>query len=235
MILQKAPLHLSPGRSICLLPALVSMVLLVACAAQTPSPKPIRQCDPAADEAVAQGDWELARKTHERLLASEPGNCLALYHLGYIWGQLGNRASEIHFYEAAITCGYTDDDQLYFNLGMAYADQGDTERAVKALNRATQLDPDNPDNFFGLGVTNQLAGREAEAEAVLLATLRLDSTHTEARLSLIRLYLNQSRWEDARRQLRQIKVGDPGYEAARELWQTLESREAEEYKGRNPH
>ncbi len=233
MLPQKNRRLRSLQRSLRMLPALVSMVLLAACAAQAPTPKPARQCDPVADEAVEQGNWELARKTHEQLLASQPGNCLAIYHLGYIWGQLGDRAREIHFYEAAVTCGYTDDDRLYFNLGMAYADQGDTQQALKALNRATQLDPGNPDNFFGLGVTNQIAGRQAEAEAALIATLRLDNTHEEARLALIRLYLDQGRWEDARRQLRRIKAGGPEYEAARELWQKLESRKAEEYKGRD--
>lgn len=212
-----------------LLPVLLSVLLLAACAAHTPAPEAPRQCDPVADEAVNRGDWELALKEHERVIREQPGNCLALYHLGYIWGQFGDRAKEVRFYEAAIDCGYVDDDRIFFNLGMAYADQGNTRLAVQALERATQLDPDNPDNFFGLGVTNRLDGRPAEAEAAFIATLRLDDTHTDARIALIRLYLDESRWEEARNQLKRIEPDDQGYEAAQELWRTLESREAEAY------
>lgn len=221
------------NRAFRLLSTLLSMLILAACAAQVPAPEPAPQCDPVADEAVSQGNWELALKEHERVVRGQPGNCLALYHLGYIWGQLGDREKEVQFYEAAVDCGYVRDDRLFFNLGMVYADQGDTQQALNALERATQLGPENPDNFFGLGYTYLLAGRPTQAEAALITTLRLDDTHTDARLTLVRLYLDQSRWEDARRQLRRIKTGDPGYEGAQELRQTLEAREAEEYKGRN--
>lgn len=232
MLPSKAKRHRSLGRAFRLLSALLSMLLLAACAAQVPAPEPAPQCDPVADEAVNQGNLELALKEHERVVRAQPDNCLALYHLGYIWGQLGDRENEVQFYEAAVDCGYVHDDRLFFNLGMVYADQGDTQQALETLERATQLGPDNPDNFFGLGFTYLLAGRPAKAEAALLTTLRLDDTHADARLTLVRLYLDQSRWEEARRQLRRIKAGDPGYEATQELWQTLEEREAAEYKGR---
>ena len=234
MLPSKAKYHRSQGRVFRLLSTMLSMLLLAACAAQMPAPEPAPKCDEVADEAVNQGNWELALKEHEQVLKEQPDNCLALYHLGYIWGQLGDREKEVHFYEAAVDCGYVHDDRLFFNLGMVYADTGDTQQALKALERATQLGPDNPDNFFGLGYTYLLAGRPAQAEAALITTLRLDDTHTDARLTLVRLYLDQSRWEDARRQLRRIKAGDPGYEAAQELWRKLEEREGAEYKGRNP-
>jgi tetratricopeptide (TPR) repeat protein len=213
-----------------MLPVVLAMVMLAACATRMPPPEAPPQCDPVADEAVRQGDWELALKEHQRVVREQPGNCLACYHLGFIWGQLGDREKEVRFYEAAIDCGYTDDDRLFFNLGMAYTERGDSRRALAALERAAGLNADNPDNFFGLGVANQLAGRQAEAEAALLDALRLDDGHADARLALIRLYLDQGRWEDARRQLERIKPGDPGYETASELRQLLESREAEAYR-----
>ena len=211
-----------------LLTVVLAMALLAACATPMPTTEAPPQCDAVADEAVDRGDWDTARKEHERVLREQPDNCLALYHLGYIWGQLGDSEKEVHYYEAAADCGYLD-DRLFFNLGMVYADQGNIEAALGTLERAAQLNPKNPDNFFGLGLTRQMAGHQAEAEAALITALRLDKAHTDARLALIRLYLDQSRWQEARRQLAHIKPGDPGYEAARELQQILESRQAEAY------
>ena len=208
---------------------LVYGLLLIACATPTPTLQTDRECHPGIDAAVQTGDWETARLAHERLLAENPDNCLALYHLGYIWGQIGDRAQEVQFYEAAVDCGYTDDDRLYFNMGMAYADLGNVPEASRALERAVQLRPHHADNHFGLGLMHQLAGRSDEAEASFLNALNLDRTHEDARLALIRLYLDQSRWDDARQHLRQINAQDPGFEEAKALWQILESREAAEY------
>ncbi len=221
--------RLSLNKSALILLVLVCGLLLTACATTTPTVQTDRECHPGIDAAVQTGDWEAARLAHERFLAENPDNCLAMYHLGYIWGQIGDRAQEVQFYEAATECGYTDDDRLYFNMGMAYADLGNVAEASRALERATQLRPQHADNHFGLGLMHQLAGRSDEAEASLLNALNLDQTHEDARLALIRLYLDQSRWDDARQNLRQIKAEDPGFEEAKALWQILESREAAEY------
>ena len=173
-----APYRSLPGRSFQVLLVFLSGALIAACAAQTPISRVDQQCNRVADESVNTGNWELARRQHEQLLKAEPGNCLALYHLGYIWGQLGERSQEVHFYEAAVNCGYVDDDRLFFNLGMAHADLGNTQQALDALERAVRLNPNNPDNLFGLGLMNQLAGRQAETETALLQALRLGFVKT---------------------------------------------------------
>lgn len=213
-------------------PALCLMLaVLGACTAMHPAPTPpVWRCDPAVDALVENGQWEEALAGHEQLLRATPDNCLALYHVGYILGHLGERLNEVRVYEQAVACGYTRDDRLYFNMGMAYADLGDLERATEALERAVDLNADNADNFFGLALIAGTAGRQADAERALRHAITVDPGHLEARLELANLYLNQGRWDDARAHLDAAGAVDPGNEEVRLLRQLLESRRAAEYE-----
>lgn len=206
------------------------LFVLTACAAPRPAPlQPTWRCDPASDEAVEKGEWEKAITGHEAFLARSPNNCLALYHLGYIWGQIRDRQREIHYYREALKCGYTDDDRLYFNLGMALADEGDLDQAEAAFKKAIEMDPETPDNHFGLGLVYMARSERLAAEKAWLDSVAADPEFWEARLALVRLYLEQSRWDEAREQLDAIEAGDPDNEEAKELRQLLRSRQMLEF------
>lgn len=206
-------------------------LLIIACA--TPPPVPQTPPQPPRDpleQAIASGDWESARMHYEQILLKNPKDCRAMYHLGYIWGQLDNRADEIRYYEQAIDCGYTTDDRLFFNLGMAYADRGDLEAAVSAFERAVAIQPDNADNYFGLGWMEQALGHSDLAERTWKKALAKDPNHWESHLALARLYLDQSRWEEAREHLDAVDAGDPENPEAQDLRQVLISRQDLEYE-----
>jgi tetratricopeptide (TPR) repeat protein len=190
----------------------------------------LESCDPVADAAVESGELEKALAGHERLLAKTPGNCLTMYHLGFIWGRLGDRHKEVGFYEAAIKCGLMTNDGLYFNLGMAYGGLGDLDRAVQTFERAIAINPDHADNYFGLGLMQQAAGKPEQAEAAFLHAVSVDPEHRDARVALARLYLDQSRWDQAELQLEAVERIDPGAEDVRELRRLLESRRALQYE-----
>jgi tetratricopeptide (TPR) repeat protein len=206
-------------------------LVAVACATQPQVPvSELRENKDVIDEAIASGDWEAARIYYEQRLAKAPEDCRAMYHLGYIWGQLEDHAREIQFYEEAVACGYTSDDRLFFNLGMAYGDRGDLERAAAAFERASAVQPDNPDNPFALGLMEQAMGRSEKAERAWRQAVALDPRHWESRLALARLYLDQSRWDEAREQLDAVAQGEPDNVEAQVLRQMLTSREALEYE-----
>jgi tetratricopeptide (TPR) repeat protein len=207
-------------------------LITVACATQPQAPvSELReQNKDIIGEAIGSGDWQAARIYYEQLLAKTPGDCRAMYHLGYIWGQLEDHAREIRFYEEAVACGYTTDDRLFFNLGMAYGDRGDLERATAVFERAVAVQPDNPDNHFALGLMEQAMGRSERAEHTWQQAVTLDSRHWESRLALARLYLDQSRWDEAREQLDAVEQGEPDNEEAQALRQILASRKALEYE-----
>jgi tetratricopeptide (TPR) repeat protein len=188
------------------------------------------QCDARADDAVEQGNWERSRQMHESLLQENPANCLAIYHLGYIYGKLGDRPQEAHCYNQAIACGYDQDVQLYFNLGMAYADMGLSRQALATFQRAAQLDPHDADIHFGAGLMAVELDQPGLAENELNRAVSLDARHWQARLALANLLLDQSRWDEAMNQLKRVRSGDPHNEQAQELQRILEERRASEYK-----
>jgi tetratricopeptide (TPR) repeat protein len=212
----------------------VAACLVVAfpagCAFRPKTDPQLWRCDPYIDALVEDGQWEEALRGHEQLLRETPDNCLARYHIGFIWGHLGERGEEVLAYEQAIACGYAHDDHLFFNLGMAYSELGELQRATEALERAVTLDPRNADNFFGLAIILEAAERAQDAEQALDRALSIDAHHLEARLAIIRLYLDQGRWADARIHLDAAETIDAGNESVEQLREILKSREAAEYK-----
>ncbi len=181
-------------------------------------------CDEQADQAVREGQWEQALAGHQAVLAARPDDCLAIYHLGYITGRLGDRENEIELFERAAACGYDKDDKLFFNLGMACAELNRMEEAVEAFHQAIALNPDNADNHFGLGLTAASAGRERMAAQALARAVRIDPRHWDARIELARLQLDQGRLEQARSQLEAVQKGDPDHEELQSLWRIYHDR-----------
>jgi tetratricopeptide (TPR) repeat protein len=225
------PISIKPNTSsFCSIALVAGLVLLIfGCASIEQQRAPQWTCDPQADAAVSRQDWEAARLGHETFLEKEPNNCLAIYHLGYITGHLGARDREIELYRQALDCGLNSSDQLYFNLGMALGDMDDLDGALDAFKKAVDLAPDNPDNHFGQGLMAQAAGQASLAEDALKQTLDLAPDHSEARLLLAQLYLDQSRWDEARFHLQAVLEASPSHPEAMDLWRTMISRQREAY------
>lgn len=209
--------------------ALLSLMVCGCATYQTQKETARWQCSQAADAAFAKGDWQTALGAHERLLASQPENCLARYHIGYIMGHLGDRRREIELYRQALDCGYQQDDQLFFNLGMALGDLDDFNAARDALRTAVSLDPDNPDNHFGLGLIEQACGRTEEARNAFERAVRLAPKDREARLALARLLLDLEQWDQAAVHINAVLSAEPANEDALDLRQSLENRRAMQY------
>jgi tetratricopeptide (TPR) repeat protein len=186
-------------------------------------------CDTQADDAIKNGNWQLAERLHRQVLASDPSNCLAIYHLGYILGNLHDRNQEVAEYERAIACGYNQDDKLYFNLGMAYGDLGDTDRAIDALERAALINPENSENHFGLGYVAHMIGKTALAERALSKAIDRSARHLDARILLARIYLDQGRLADAKEQIIAVRKIEPDNEQAQLLWNTYQDRKMTSY------
>jgi tetratricopeptide (TPR) repeat protein len=204
----------------------LSIALIIAACSLTAvrSPQPRWSCDSEADAAVHSQQWQLALQLHQRYLESEPGNCLAYYHLGYIYGKLNERQMEVEAYERAVACGYSDDDRLFFNLGMAFGELSEPDKAVAALERAIQLNPDNAENHFGLGYIARLAGHSAGAVKALQKAIDLSADHLDARNLLARIYLDQGRLGEAKIELQEIQRRDPENQEVMILWRIYEDR-----------
>lgn len=190
----------------------------------TPSVESDWVCDGEADAAVDRQDWEQAFVRHQAFLIKEPGNCLAMYHLGYILGKMGDRTQEANQYERAVQCGLDKDDLLFFNLGMAYSEMNLMEKALASFEQAVTLNPNNADHFFGLGLAAQADGQSQRAQTALIKAVKVNPHHWEARILLTRIYLDSGRLAAAQNHLEALRESIPDNEEVVELWQTYEDR-----------
>lgn len=182
---------------------------------ETP-PRKTWTCDSEADRIMESGDYDTAIISHEALLEKDPDNALALYHLGYIYGQTGAHDKEIRFYERALALGFTPQG-LFFNLGMAYGETGRLRDALQSFRRGQEIDPKNADNFFGEAMVHQKTGNDSEEEKALLAALRIRPDHIEARLFLALLYQERGETDRAVREALEVLKIDPHNGAARAI------------------
>ena len=59
-------------------------------------------CDKEADEVMKRENYKRGISLHERFLRKEPDNAIAIYHLGYALGQIGDLRGEVSCDEQAI-------------------------------------------------------------------------------------------------------------------------------------
>jgi tetratricopeptide (TPR) repeat protein len=143
-----------------------------------------RVCDVAADIALGLGDYPRAITLHHRLLQSEGNNALAHYHLGFAYGMVGRTTEEISEYSAAIGLGFKNWD-LFLNLGLAYFDRQELEKATAAFETAVSLGPQHAETHFNLAVVYEEENRLDEALKEIVVSLALapedlDAANTDA-------------------------------------------------------
>ncbi|NVM25160.1 MAG: tetratricopeptide repeat protein [Desulfobacterales bacterium] len=178
-------------------------------------------CDKAADDTMKRQDYKAAIPLHQRFLENEPANALALYHLGYAYGQTGNHVGEVSYYEKAIALGFKEDG-IFFNLGMAYGELNQTEESIDAFKKALDINPDSADNHFGLAIAYQMSVADKLAEKEFLKALEIDPAHVDARLHLSLLYTDMGQLQKACEHLRKILEIDPTHRGAREFLERIE-------------
>jgi tetratricopeptide (TPR) repeat protein len=79
------------------------------------------------------------------------------------------------------------------NLGVWYAEKGDTTKAVVYLQRALSLDPSSVKTMNSLGLLYEASGRPSEAEALFKEAAEQSFKKNESLLNLASLYLREGR------------------------------------------
>jgi tetratricopeptide (TPR) repeat protein len=210
-----------------LLISVFTLCSTMGCSKRVPVEEPVSveiwSCDESADEAMKRRDYLKSLLLHKQFLRSDPGNGLALYHLGYSYGQTGNHEMEASYYEKAITLGY-EDDAAYFNLGMAYGELGQLEKSIDAFKEAIAINPNRADHYYGLGLAYDRMGAGKLAEEAYRKAIHLDPEFLHARLGLSMVYADRGEFQKAADQLRKILELDPNHREARELLEKLERK-----------
>jgi len=181
-------------------------------------------CNERADKALMSEDYETAIALHERILEKDPHNGLETYHLGYLYGQLGNHSEEVFYYEKAIDLGFKE-DRIFLNLGMAYGELGQLDRAIGAFKQDLVSNADSTEAHLALAMAYQKVSARDLAEKECLEAIRLDPKNLDARFLLTMLYLGRDEFEKASKQLRQILAIDPTHEGARRYLEDIERAE----------
>lgn len=206
-----------------------SLLLVEGCARREVREEPVAPtaapkrwtCDKEADEALARHDYQEGIRLHRKLLEKEPDNALALYHLGYAYGQTGDHVREVFYYERAAELGF-EQDHVFFNLGMAYGELNRIEEAITAFQRALELHPHDAENHFGLALAYQRGVKDDLAEEEFLKAIALDPAHIEARMYLSMLYADKGQMQKAASQLRDVLEIDPDHGQARHFLKRIE-------------
>lgn len=85
----------------------------------------------------------------------------------------------------------SNDEEVYYNLGMVYSDQGRFEEAIKLLSRATEIDSKYVHAWVALGVANLRAGNIDLAEDALKQSVSLDSQDPYALRTLAIIHMQK--------------------------------------------
>jgi len=136
-------------------------------------------CDATADYFLGMEDYPAAMKAHLQVIAADPGNALAHYHLGFAYGMLGRRPEELTEYHQAASLGLRQWD-LFLNLGLAYLEEGNVEAATDALTIAVALGPDHFEAHFNLALAYERRRMFTQARQEILASLRLEPRQADA-------------------------------------------------------
>jgi len=205
------------GLVLCLLAVCVGIGCSTIRLRKEPDTDKIWTCYNAADEAIKLMDYKTGILLHERFLEKGPKNALALYHLGYAYGRMGDHLKEVYYYEEAIALEFTQ-NRIFYNLGMAYVELNNIDKSIDAFINALEMDPDNADNHFGLAMAYCQKGiADKLSEEEFLKAIRIDPKHIDARLYLSILYVDMGEFPKAAEQLRKIIEIDPGNIRARKL------------------
>ena len=135
---------------------------------------------------MQKGEIEAAILGHEKYLERSPENALALYHLGYAYGLTGNHIKEAAFYNRALALGLKN-EQVYFNLGMAYGESNRPELATRAFLTGLEINPESLDNRFGLAMAYHDMGDSQKAVEEIKKILNIDPSYSPAREWLERI------------------------------------------------
>lgn len=100
----------------------------------------------------------------------------------------------VSFYERTLKDA-PESARIYYNLGVAYAGAGQSEKAIAAYKRAIELDAGYTDAYCNLGVIYSMAGENKKAEELYNKTLEINPNHPNAHNNLGLTYYQNGQYD----------------------------------------
>ena len=142
------------------------------------------------------------------ILGAQPEHAEALHLLGVVAMRVGKHDLAIQFIEKAIA-GDSQQASYHANVGEAYRQTGDSDRAEAHFVRALEIDPNLAGAHSNLGAVRMARGATDDAIAAFDSAIRLDPTLVAARTNLGNALAQQGRLDEAKRGYEQALEIDP--------------------------
>jgi tetratricopeptide (TPR) repeat protein len=173
--------------------------------------------DPHATAADKQRLYDEARRAYQQAIRIDPNYLPAYEGLGKLYVLINDYPRAVETYHKALKKNEKE-PRLWFELGMCYARQKQWEPAIKDLQTAWSLDPENRQYADTLGFCLARAGRYDES----LACFRKAVGEAMAHYNLARMLHHMHQDGLSQQQLAQALRVDPDLEPAQEMLAQLQ-------------
>lgn len=146
---------------------------------------------------LAQGKYEAALAPSLTLHDAYPDNQIYIGTLADIYDHLGRFKEEADTWELFMDHAPTPIEACP-KIGQAYLKAESQASAITAFERCLALDPANPDSYFYLAHTLEMAGQTDRAAELYDKGLKLAPNYEDLRLGLARMWLRQDKVTQAR-------------------------------------
>lgn len=174
---------------------LLAALLTGALAAQEqPKTQNLEELHKVAKQSVTQKNLDQALEQYKDIVARDPKSVEALFNIGWIYNEQKKFDTAARWLKQASEVG-PPDIRVQSELGFAMSKLNNAEGAIEAFTKATQIKPDSPTAWVGLGDANFELKRDSKsASAAYLKAIELgnNSSTTYYRLGWCLNDLNQS-------------------------------------------
>jgi predicted TPR repeat methyltransferase len=160
------------------------------------------------------GKWGEAVDAYQNAVRLKPDFAAAHHALGTALREAGRAAEAIDSYRRALELAPSSAADVFNDLGLAFARQGDIRRAEVHFRRAVELQPHSPRPLRNLGQLLLRTGQSAAAAEALAALVRLEPGSADAHHELGTALAQSGRLDEAVTHLRRAVALRPDHATA---------------------
>lgn len=157
-----------------------------------------------------QGDGNSARKILHKVLKRDPDNGDALYTLGLIAKDRGQRSEAIDYFKTTVKFDPTN-THAHFFLGSLHLDNQANAEAAEEYRQVVSLNPSDAEGWYSLGFAISSQGKYEEAITCYEKALALRPGYTNAVYNIGCMRLAQKEYDEAFRWFERTLECAPGY------------------------
>jgi len=155
-----------------------------------------------------RGNIEEAEYIYRDLEKDHPRNAIVLYNRGVLYRNISNPAKALPYFEKALKIKPDMSDALN-NIAVILIGRGKLNEASNKLDKALIVSPENPVYLFNRGLASYYGKAFKKAAGYFQKALESDTGFFNARMFLIRSYIQDAKYEKARRNINILLKENP--------------------------